>query len=166
MRCFYNTGDHLCDFIGKQFNGGIWVHGTSDGSDWGKRVFIHSVKVNPNSKRCLVSVAYESERAVTIHITLDPKTHEKLAEKGADVYDPISWEEFVNTMSNVISAVKDGVETKIKLKGIWRERVLDLVYVSDDAIHIMPTDDGEYEVRVPVWFRDVLAEEGVVYADW
>ena len=167
MNCTYNTGNKLCDFLGWFLNGNVWVHKDADGEDWGKRVWVHAVRVREELKGIEVHVSERSERAVSIYIYIDPKSHEKLRGKhSGDNGILMSWEGLLRFLAKGITIVDGGKRRKASVSDFGRTPMLELVHLADDAIHIMPVDDGTYSVRLEQWMIDVMGEEGMIDVYW
>lgn len=167
MRCFYDTGDKCLDYYGEFLNGNVWVHGQEDGKDWGKRVFVRKLSLDYNSKGITVIVQESSERAMVVSIVMDWDSHEALRQKEIyDVRGMVTWDQFVNMLSDGVNIVVGGETRNIHINGIWRSPQYDLVHVEDDAIHVVPRDGDCYDVFVAEWMRDVLAEDGIIYITW
>lgn len=167
MRCFYNTGDKCLDYFGEFLNGNVWVHNNKDGNDWGRRVFVRRISLDRESEGITISVQEVSKRAMVVSVTMDWKSHEKLRPKEIyDVGKVIVWGTLVDMFSNQVSVVIDGFKKKVSINGIWRSPRYDLVYVEDDAIHIVPKGNDCYDVFVEEWMRDVLVEDGILDFTW
>lgn len=167
MNCTYNTGNKLCDFLGWFLNGNVWIHKDAEGKDWGKRVFVHSVNVNKKLKGIDVHVAEESEGAISVYIHIDPKSHEKLRAKECWEEIPLMlWDDWCEFLAKGIKIVYKGAERVATVSNIGRTPMLELVHLADDAIHVRPTEDGSYSIRLEQWMIDVLIEEGMLDQTW